>query len=516
MPADRAARYRRAGLWDDRTLGDGIEAAAAQCPTAPALVDNERVLTYEELARAVAAATLTLRGVNAGDAVVLIAGNTAPAVVAYHTLLRIGATAILLDRRCGPADVRLALEAIPGVVRLIVPDGERGRLLKGIDVEGVALDAFLPALPRTDAEAGWSEPDRDAPAVVLFTSGTTSRPKSVVHSLNTLTAGAANMARITVADERTVAFLVSPVSSIAGVMQMHLVADAHATLVLEDHFDPDTSLDRINDLGATVLGGAPVIAERLLHAAGRRADMRIALRTLALGGAMLPRPLLERAVDAFGIRIARVYGSSEAPNFSGSTPTDDRERRLSDDGALMPGSEVRVGSAEHGQEGMLRGPGLFLGYVDAADDAAAFEDGWYRTGDLVELEDGRLTVVGRLREVVNRNGLKISLHEVDAALADLPGAMECACFAVADRSTGERLAVAVRPESGAVVTLDGVVAHVLARGTARRKLPEQLVLWDGPLPRTTSGKVVRSRLAMDAPLKPSELAGRLLRQPPPG
>jgi acyl-CoA synthetase (AMP-forming)/AMP-acid ligase II len=315
-----------------------------------------------------------------------------------------------------------------------------------------------------------------------------------MHSRNTLTAGAANMARITGADAHTTAFLVSPLSSITGVMQMHLVADCHGALVLEDHFDPDASLDRINDTGATLLGGAPVIAERLLRAAEARGVRRVALRTLALGGSMLPRPLLELATDEFGIEIARVYGSSEAPNFTGSLPSDDRERRLSDDGALMPGSEVRVGSSAHPQEGMLRGPSLFLGYAHPDDQAGAFEDGWFRSGDLVEVHDGRLTVLGRLKAVVDRNGLKISLDEMDAALAGLPGVSEYACFGRPDASTGERLVVAVHPEEGATLTLDDVVTYLLERGVARRKLPEGLVVWDRPLPRTPSGKVIRSQL----------------------
>jgi acyl-CoA synthetase (AMP-forming)/AMP-acid ligase II len=502
---ERAAHYRTAGLWDDRVLADGVDAAAAGRPDAVALVDNQGQVTYAELADRLAGgvARLAAAGVRPGEPVVLVAGNTVPAVIAYHSLLRLGATAVLLDRRCGAADVRHALEALPSVARVLVPTGDRDRLLEGHSVEPILLDAFGidgPAAPPAD----WVEPDRDAAAVVLFTSGTTSRPKAVIHSLNTLTAGAANMARITSADERTVAFLVSPVTSIAGVMQMHLVADVHATLVLEDDFDPDASLERIHATGASLLGGAPVIAERLLRAAERRPDRRAGLRTLALGGAMLPRPLLEVATDVFGIEITRVYGSSEAPNFSGSLPGDSRERRLADDGALMPGNEVRTGSADHPGEGLVRGPCVFLGYVADEDNAAAFEDGWFRTGDLVEVDRDRLTVTGRLKEVVNRNGLKISLHEIDGALADLPEAVEAASFGVPDPISGEHLAVAVRLRDGARLTLADVVNHLSARGTARRKLPEQLVFWGGPLPRTTSGKVVRSRLLMESASKRSE------------
>jgi acyl-CoA synthetase (AMP-forming)/AMP-acid ligase II len=495
----RADAYRAQGLWDDRSVADGLEAAVATRPAALAVADRDSRLTYEQLGVRIdgALGALVDTGVHPGDAVLLVAGNTVDAVVVYHALLRVGATVVLLDRRCGAADVRRALEVLGDRKVAIVPSPERERVLPMLGgAHPLLLEAI--AVARRHRETSWSEPDRDEPRVVLLTSGTTARPKAVVHSLNTVTAGARNMARITAADEHAVLFLASPVASIAGITQLHLFADQHGALVLEDQFDDEASLALVNEMGATLLGGAPVIAERLLRAAQRSPDRRIALRTLALGGAMLPRPLLELATDAFGMHVARVYGSSEAPCATGSVPEDDRERGLADDGMLMPGTEVRVGSAENPKEGMLRGPSLFLGYVDDDDNAVAFEDGWYRTGDLVELNGGRLTVVGRLQEVVNRNGLKISLGEIDAALAGLPGVREYACYSVPDPTTGERLAVALRPEPGERVTLDDVAGHLLRGGIARRKLPEQLVIWDDPLPRTPSGKVVRSRLGMEA------------------
>ena len=511
VPAERADAYRAARWWDDRRLGDGVELAAAHRPDARAVADNERSLTCRELSQLVSAGVSVLvdAGVRPGDGVVLVSGNTAEGVVAYHALLRAGATSIVLDRRCGGADIRTALDVVGSDATVLLPGSEARRLLEGLNgVRTLPLETFGRASAAGAAAVPGSEPDRDAPAVVLFTSGTTRRPKAVIHSLNTLTAGARNMARITGADSSTVAFLVSPLTSITGVMQMHLAADQHGSLVLEDRFDGEESLDRIDTHQATLLGGAPVIVERLLRAAAGRTDPRIALRTLALGGAMIPRPLLELATDKFGIEVARVYGSSEAPNSSGSLPEDDREKRLLDDGALMPGTEVRVGSREHAQEGLLRGPAVFLGYVDPEDTKATFEDGWYRTGDAVELQGERLTVVGRLKEVIKRNGLEVSLGEVEAALARLPGVVEYACFGSPDAVTGERLAVAVRPEEGRETTLEAVLEHLRSEGLAVRKLPEQLVVWDEPLPRTASGKIVRSRLVMESPGKASQFASR--------
>jgi acyl-CoA synthetase (AMP-forming)/AMP-acid ligase II len=506
-----AATYHAEHWWDDRSLADGLEAAAGVRPHALAVTDNQHEVTYAELVERVhgTVGALTDLGVQPADGVVLVAGNTVDAVVAYHALLRVGAAVAVLDRRTGESDIRLAGEVLGKPALMLVSESEEARLGLGAAEHGVARLEAVTNVGGRGPVTRWFEPDRDAARVVLFTSGTTNHPKGVVHSLNTITAGANNMARITGADEHTLLFLVSPVTSIAGITQMHLFADQHAGLVLEDRFDPDRSLDRVNATGATLLGGAPVIAERLLRAAEAR-SARIAIRTLALGGAMLPRPLLERATDRFGIEIARVYGSSEIPCATGSVPGDDRERRLSDDGLLMPGTEVRVGSSNSPGEGLLRGPALFLGYVDAEDDAAAFEDTWFRTGDLVELsDDRRLTVVGRLKEVANRNGLKISLGEIDASLAGMPGLDEHAAFAMSDPETGERVAVAVRPVPGATVTLADLVAHLERAGTARRKLPEQIVMWDAPLPRTPSGKVVRARLVMEAAGRPSDVAGRL-------
>lgn len=490
---ERADAYRTQGLWDDRVLRDGVEAAARRRPGALAVAGPDATLSYVDLVYRIGDTMTDLanQGVGRGDTVLLLAGNTAFGVVAYHALLRLGSTVVLLDRRAGVADLEHARPLLTG----------SGCVVSGPDASGAVHRAGLAVLELpariSDAHAvtQWAEPARDAPALVIFTSGTTARPRGVVHSLNTLTAGARNMAGVTQTNETSTIFLVSPLSSIAGVMQMHLAADTGAALVLEDRFEAAASLDRLNAAGATVLGGAPVIAERLLEEAGRRTAGSISLRTLALGGAMLPRPLLDMASETFGIDVVRVYGSSEAPNFSGSDPGDSLDIRLADDGVLQPGSEVRIGSTAHPQEGLVRGPAVCLGYVEESDNVEAFEDGWFRTGDLLELHEGRVTVMGRLKETVNRNGLKISLAEVEAALAGLPGAREAACFAVPDPVTGERLAVAVHPEPGAVVTLEQVAAYLDGRGLARRKLPEHLVIREDPLPRTSSGKVVRSRLA---------------------
>jgi non-ribosomal peptide synthetase component E (peptide arylation enzyme) len=123
VPDDRADKYRAEGWWDSRGLADGIEAAAAASPDAIALIDNVRALSWRDTAAAVTAgvALLGRHGVCAGASAVLVSGNTIEGVIAYHAALRAGATTALLDRRCGTADPRAAIEIFDSPVTLIVP-----------------------------------------------------------------------------------------------------------------------------------------------------------------------------------------------------------------------------------------------------------------------------------------------------------------------------------------------------------------------------------------------------------
>jgi acyl-CoA synthetase (AMP-forming)/AMP-acid ligase II len=229
---------------------------------------------------------------------------------------------------------------------------------------------------------------------------------------------------------------------------------------------------------------------------------------------MLDPRILKRVEEQFGIVVMRAYGSSEAPISSAGRISEPREIRLADDGAPHAGVEVRRGSHNDSAECCITGPHLFLGYVDEDDDAHAFEvdaDGrdWFCTGDVADIEFGRIKIVGRIRDIVIRNGLKVPISEVEAYLNALPGIARTAGYSTADPQTGERLAVAILPSPGSTIDFDEVVSSLRAAGLATWKLPEELVLWDEPFPENATGKVLRNQLEALSAGRPRLLASRL-------
>lgn len=509
-PRADAEAYRRAGWWHDRSLRAGLEAVAEAEPDRPATADNRGVCSYGDLCERVerAVGALSAAGVGPGDPVLLVAPNRTASVVAFAALLRASAVVVALDRRCGAADVAHAVAATaPRLV--LAPTDLAGPLRLGASGLAVAdLDALGAGHRPVD---DWAEPDRLAPRIVLFTSGTTSRPKGVVHHIHSFTAGVANLDLAFGWTPADGPFLCSPLASITGLSQVQLsLGGGH--LVLEDDFSPDRSVEMLERHRATLLGGAPVITELLFAEYQRQERDTTSLRTIALGGSMIPPEVVTTAVRRFGIRCVRVYGSSEAPTHTASGAGGDRLDSLSaDEGVALGGGAVRVGSPAAPDEVLVKGPNVFQGYLEAEDNRDAFDDGWFRTGDLGELAgtEGRLTIRGRLKEVVARKGVKISLAEIDEVLRGLPDLLEGAAFGMPDPDTGERLAVALRVRPGGTLTYDDVCAHLRAAGVATGKLPEQVDLWTAPLPRTPSGKIQRRALAGPPPDVRTDLAPRL-------
>jgi len=283
-----------------------------------------------------------------------------------------------------------------------------------------------------------------------------------------------------------------------------------AQVTIEARFDDVSTFDFLVETAATFFGGPDLLLDRVLQEAAARGITEVPITSVFLGGAMLDPRILARAQHEYGIVVLRAYGSSEAPVSTASARDEPEAVRLADDGRPLAGVEVRIGSRADPAECCIGGAHLFLGYVDPDDDAQAFDDGWFRTGDLAELRHGRLRISGRIKDIVIRHGLNIPISEVDGLVASLPGVVQCAGYGVADDATGERLAMAVRLQPGVELPFDGMVDSLVAAGAARWKIPEELVVWDEPFPETASGKVQRNQLEAGGAGRPRSLAPRLL------
>jgi acyl-CoA synthetase (AMP-forming)/AMP-acid ligase II len=224
---------------------------------------------------------------------------------------------------------------------------------------------------------------------------------------------------------------------------------------------------------------------------------------------MLDRGIVERIEDEFGIVVMRAYGSSEVPVSTSGLRSEPKEVRHGDDGIALDDVEVRVGSSGDPTECCIRGPHAFLGYTDAAEDTEAFDGDWFRTGDVAEISGGRVRIVGRIKDIVIRNGLKIPAAEVEEAVARIAGVRDAAAYSVADATTGERLAVAMVLDPNVELTLSDVTNALVTAGLPKYKLPEELVFWDEPLPLNANGKVERKTLDARSAGRPRALADRL-------
>lgn len=493
-------RYRAAGLWS-ATPVDLVRSTAARYPGRLAVAGRAVEMTYAELDERIdsAAQAMTDAGVTPGRPIVVVVGNDVESMVAVHAALRVDAVVLLVPRSAGAAqvaDIITRTGAHLGAAPNWAAEVPECRWIE----TAAAAGAVTPSRPSRSA---------DEPCLVLYTSGTTSRPKGVIHSLSTLAKASANY--ITAAglgsDDRIL--LVSPLASVTGVVQALFIGPMLAIpVILEDRWDPASTSDLMVTSGATWYGGPDRLLDRMLDSAVGQ-ESTVPLRAVFLGGTMLDRRIVERIEDDFGVVVMRAYGSSEVPVSTAGLRDEARDLRHADDGAALDDVEVRVGSVAEPTECCIRGPHTFLGYTDSDDDVAAFDGEWFRTGDIAELVDGRVRIIGRIKDIVIRNGLKIPAAEVEDAVSRIAGIRECAAYSVADAITGERLAMAVVLEPGVEMSLADAVIALTSAGLPKYKLPEELVIWTEPLPVNANGKVERAKLHVAAEGRRRLIAERL-------
>lgn len=511
--AARRERFVADGVWGTEPI-DLVRNAALRWPDRVAVSDRRRQLTYQELDTWVgrSARSMSQAGVGPGDSVLVVVQNDVASVVGIHGVLRCGAIALVAPTTAGKTQLADIHEQASPALALAPESAIEGDLLPDLDSGWRVLESF--AGVRTEGREPLIQRG-DEPSMVVYTSGTTSRPKGVIHSMSTLLAASRNYIECADLDIEDRLFVVSPLASITGLLQCITVPPMlGAQVVLETKWEPEATFDLLLERGGTFFGGPDLLLDRLLDVGERRGMHETTIGAVYLGGAMLDPRILDRVENEFGIVVMRAYGSSEAPISTAGERSESREVRLADDGAPLGGVQVRRGSSNDPAECCITGPHLFLGYVDEEDDEHAFEidgDGidWFCTGDVADLTDGRVKIVGRIRDIVIRKGLKVPISEVEGYLNGLPGVERSAGYSTPDPETGERLAVAVIPEPDATLDFDELVAGLTDAGLATWKLPEEVVVWDEEFPENATGKVLRPLLDERSAGRPRLVAPRL-------
>jgi acyl-CoA synthetase (AMP-forming)/AMP-acid ligase II len=522
-PADSSCPH----LTADR-LWDLVTARARSTPDGLLVVDQRRRrMTFAEFRDAVerTAAGFAARGVRAGTVVSWQLPSRIETMVLTLALSRLGAVqnpmVMMLRERevdfiCGQVGTELLIvpeefrgyghgamartvaDRRPGL-KILVTDGTRSEA----DEAGLRLDEAGIYVDRAGQHA---DPAGPAAPWVFYTSGTTSDPKGARHTDAGLLAAATTYCRhIGPGPEDRIAAL-APIAHVGGVLHVLAALMSGAGLILTDVFEPAATARLLGEEGVTYGGnGTPFVRAFLLE---QRKDPARALfprlKAFLIGGAPRPESLHQETREVLGGRgIASGYGLTECPFFAWASPLDDDRTMATTEGRPGPGAQARIvlpdgrpgGPGERG-ELRLKAPQLFLGYVDPALDAEAFDaDGWFRTGDLAFLDErGCLTITGRIKDVIIRNMENISAREVEDHLASHPGVRDTAVVGLPDPVTGERVCAVVVPEDPAAPPVpDEVRAHLLARGLNRRKLPERFEMV-GELPRNAMGKVMKAVL----------------------
>jgi acyl-CoA synthetase (AMP-forming)/AMP-acid ligase II len=502
-------RYYDAGLWQTDTFYGLLARHGAERPDAMALRDGRQALSWRALRDWVDgfAADLSARGLVGGDRVSLWLSNRVEAVVAFLACSREGfACNPSLHRTFTCADIGKLLERLGASALVTEPSwgSDRARIdlepiLAGIpSLKAVySLDDFPTATHNDIAPCI----DPDAVAYLAFTSGTTGKPKCVMHSSNTLLANARDMARDWGHGPETVLLSLSPLShhiAWVGVAQWLL---AGCCFVTNDPPAGKGALDWIVETDATYVMGVPTHAMDVLAQQKARGMKRLGdVKVFYMAGSPIP-PSVAAAFVAQGVKPQNVYGMTENSSHQYTHPGDDTETIVTTCGRGGPAYEVRLFDPGNHDESVApgtvgeiggRGAALMLGYFDdqTATETSFNRDGWFMSGDLGVLDEcGNLRVVGRLKDLIIRGGHNIYPAHIEALALRHGRVTRVACFPVADERLGERVCIAVTGDVGG----DDLLTHLHGEGLSKYDMPEYFVRLE-EFPLTASGKILKREL----------------------
>jgi len=433
---------RRGGPWFEQTLGRLL----LEMQSRPdAIVSSTRVFGSDDLVRDAqrVAGGLRARGVGRGDAVAWQLPNGVDPIVLYWATWWLGAIAVPLHPDVSAREADTVFARVVPTVTIAAPGA---RALTRADTVVVDADGLVEALPGDAVTAPSCRPSDVA--VLLTTSGSSGRPKTVIHTHRTLAYKARQISTVHATGPADVVLMPAPIAHLAGMLHgaLHPVATGAKAVVLQ-RWDAERALHLVHTHRVTMLFGPPVYALGIMSAPGFRREDVSTVRLVSSGATTITEEYARQVADAFGAVVKRTYGSTEAPVVTSSLPGDPPERGWTTEGRVIADAELEVRDPvsreplPDGEEGelWLRGPELAEGYLDQEQTDAAFVDGWFRTWDLARFDDGWLRVSGRSEDVIIRGGMNVSASEIEAALERHPGVREAIVVGYPDDVYGERI-----------------------------------------------------------------------------
>ncbi len=512
---------RAAGWWRDDTLCGLVEQTAADAPDRVAVLSSDPPVRYAELwakARRLASALRRL-GVGPGDVVAAQLPNSTEFLLGYLASNLCGAVwqtihmpyraadvapilshggarvviALAATKDFSPATMMLELRAHAPAVEHVVAVG--GTVAGALDFDTLVAtaDDGLPAAARAES-----------PFVLLYTSGTTTAPKGVPIEARCFLSNARMSANELGLTKASIVMSAAPFTHLYGLYTLNLVFSTGAAVALLPAFSPPALADALDRLRPTALFTAPAHVAACRESRLLTPERLASLSFIMISGSACP-PELARETQALmpDGKVLQLWGMSELQCGAFTRPGDALDVRATTVGRASTGTELRVADAGDapvppGTAGELqvRGCSMFAGYLanDEANAAAFTVDGWFRTGDLATLDaDGHVRLVGRLKELINRGGVKFNPLDVEALLDRHPAVMQSAIVPMPDPVLGERACCFAVLRSGATLSLDEMRFFLEQHGVGKLKWPERLEVID-EMPLTPTRKVIKGRL----------------------
>ncbi len=505
-------------FWRDETLYDWMLRNVREAGDRVAVMGPHGAWSYAELHRRALglAAQWRALGIGRGDVVAIQLPNLAEFILTYLATGYAGAILQTLHMPYRGAEIELLLNHSGAKAIVCMGQGKdfnpaeallamRARLPKLQHV--IAIGAVPPGATAFEADAKGDElvdkPKSADDFVLLYTSGTVSAPKGVPMPYRKFLANARLSAEALGITPDSILLSAAPFSHLYGLFTVNLALATGATVALLPAFSPPALAEALDRYRPTQAFTAPAHMSACQQASLLNTERLASLRFLQISGSACP-PELAKAVQALmpSGKVTQLWGMSELQAGAYHRPDDSLDARMNYAGRASPGTELRVmlddAVAPAGEEGELQvcGCSVFAGYLNNAEASAASftKDGWFRTGDLARMDaNGNMRITGRLKEVINRGGVKFNPADIEALIDRHSSVMQCAIAPIPDPVMGERACCFAVLKPGANLTLDDIRAWLAQHEIGKTKWPERLEIVP-EMPLTPTRKIKKGDL----------------------